>query len=255
MEGTSPDVSSPELQKLAQALRSIPEGPEPLYCLLLTGSLNPVHRMHVSIFDLAKRHLESTFPGMMVVAGWISPSHDQYVSHKLGHDFIPGSARLTMCRLAVAQHPWVSASAWETEQSGFVDFPECTERMQQWLKLQFPRRNLKVLFICGADHAVRCHIVPPHHRRFGVVCLTRDGKEDEIKRQMGRFGVTEGTGPAPFFLVPGEPAAVSSTEVRCRLLRGEPMGDLLHPDVEQWLRRFWDETHPKLPEVPTEIPK
>jgi hypothetical protein len=39
------------------ALRMVSEGIQPVV-LLSTGSLSPVHRMHINVFQLAKRHLE-----------------------------------------------------------------------------------------------------------------------------------------------------------------------------------------------------
>src|SRR5690348_11724332 len=50
--------------------------------LLLSGSFNPVHWMHVESFNLVRRFLEQR--NMTVLAGYIAPSSDNYVYGKLG---------------------------------------------------------------------------------------------------------------------------------------------------------------------------
>ena len=51
--------------------------------LLSTGALNPVHLGHVAMFDRARDALESQH-GFEVVGGFLSPSHDTYLSGKYG---------------------------------------------------------------------------------------------------------------------------------------------------------------------------
>eukprot|EP01120_Amphizonella_sp_Union-15-10_P005009 TRINITY_DN1574_c0_g1_i2.p1 TRINITY_DN1574_c0_g1~~TRINITY_DN1574_c0_g1_i2.p1 ORF type:complete len:207 (+),score=37.25 TRINITY_DN1574_c0_g1_i2:57-677(+) len=48
--------------------------------LMLSGSFNPVHRMHIKAFELAKKKLEEKYP---VIGGYIAPSSDPYVRSKL----------------------------------------------------------------------------------------------------------------------------------------------------------------------------
>ncbi len=44
--------------------------------------------MHVNMFEVAKNYLENVLGKYAVVAGFISPSHDEYVSSKLGKYWI-----------------------------------------------------------------------------------------------------------------------------------------------------------------------
>lgn len=87
-----------------------PEHKGRLVVLVATGSYSPVHRMHVHMFEVAKKSLEEKYPSLLlhilynylfdsqkhgfhVVAGFISPSHDNYVESKLGNAYIPADHR------------------------------------------------------------------------------------------------------------------------------------------------------------------
>lgn len=50
--------------------------------LLSTGSFSPLHDGHIHMMERAKEILESK--GYSVVGGYLSPSHDEYVSSKDG---------------------------------------------------------------------------------------------------------------------------------------------------------------------------
>jgi hypothetical protein len=58
--------------------------------LIATGAYSPIHIMHIHMLEAAKTHLEQVHKGKYdVVAGFVSPSHDNYVSWKLRDDWIP----------------------------------------------------------------------------------------------------------------------------------------------------------------------
>merc|ERR1712216_1110871 len=104
--------------------------------LLSTGSYNPVHKMHIGVFDLVAQHLESK--GLAVVGGFISPSHDDYFSGKFhGKEFIPAVIRAELCRLECLDHPFLRVSTWELEQARFVDFPYVARPHHEFLQKRF----------------------------------------------------------------------------------------------------------------------
>ncbi len=114
--------------------------------LVATGSFNPVHKMHVHMLETAKSYLESGARKRytVVVGGWLSPSHDAYVSRKLCKEWIPAADRAKVwrssilsrrfcsftcsrsakiCRAALGDSPLWSVSSWEYTQSNFKNFP------------------------------------------------------------------------------------------------------------------------------------
>lgn len=62
--------------------------------LISTGSLSPIHLLHVRVLEIAKKELESQDSRIKVIGGFVSPSHDDYTSSKLGSEWIPSEDRL-----------------------------------------------------------------------------------------------------------------------------------------------------------------
>ena len=55
--------------------------PAPTAVLLMTGALNPVHNGHLASLEFARQACEAQ--GVVVLAGFLSPSHDSYVGPKM----------------------------------------------------------------------------------------------------------------------------------------------------------------------------
>ena len=101
------------------------ECPEKLkVVLLITGSMCPVHRMHLNALKTAGDYLEKHY-GYHVLGGFISPSSDSYVNRKLGEKAIPFVDRAKMCHLAVKElhfgYP-VEVDGWEGNITKFMNF-------------------------------------------------------------------------------------------------------------------------------------
>lgn len=83
--------------------------------LIKTGSLNPIHRSHISNMIKTKYYLENIY-NLNVIGGYISPTHDQYVKRKLGKEFISSQHRIHMCQKAIEeenQQHWLSVDKAE----------------------------------------------------------------------------------------------------------------------------------------------
>ena len=124
--------------------------------LLGTGSYNPIHRMHVEMFDAAADYLMKI--GWDVLAGFISPSADHYVGRKLGEEAILFEARCEMVKLAIQErekkNPHVlpiRVHTWEGRQPVFVDFPDVHDEISKQIASEFPQANITVLYLCGMD--------------------------------------------------------------------------------------------------------
>ena len=203
--------------------------------LIATGSMNPVHKMHITMFDVAAMYLEKHH-GMHVLAAYLSPSSDDYVISKLSDEAIPLEHRAAMCRLAAKEHNRAPSTTlpifvdlWEAQQPQFVSFPAVRDRLQSLVETVFPGEYILVFYVCGMDLYNRCHLRylervvavarPPYTPdpmpspvEYNVVA---DSASDEQVRQLT--------------------CDCSSTEVRRRHNDGEPLTDLLFPSVLEYL--------------------
>ncbi len=166
------------VDKIAGNLARAPRGRR---CVLLTtGALNPIHRGHVTMFDRARDTLESEY-GFDVVGGFLSPSHDTYLSGKYlsgkhrDETFFPAAQRLALCAAATKDHPFLAVASWESSVSGhWPDFPEVTATLERVLHERFPGEGIGVIYLCGQDHfryAARAGL-------SGVAVVTRAGRTE-----------------------------------------------------------------------------
>lgn len=148
--------------------------------LISTGALNPVHTGHIAQFEAVKRNLEGK--GYTVIAGFLSPSHDEYVGSKvrrtcggdLRRHFAEGYHRVIMVDLALESSDWLSAAAWEVNQPEFVDFPSVSAQLRAWLHARGSFRNDvdRVVYVCGLDHFSRCGLSAGLRSPAGVCCAS-----------------------------------------------------------------------------------
>jgi nicotinic acid mononucleotide adenylyltransferase len=220
------------VDKIANNLVGAPRGRR---CVLLTtGALNPIHRGHVAMFDRARDTLESEY-GFDVVGGFLSPSHDTYLSGKYlsgkHHDetFFPAAQRLALCAAATKDHPFLAVASWESSVSGhWPDFPEVTATLERVLHERFPGEGIGVIYLCGQDHfryAARAGL-------SGVAVVTRAGRT-EGSDAAGTIYAVRTASDDPF-------GQMSSTQVR-EALKNDDLQTLrscLHPAVLAMLLRW-----------------
>lgn len=221
--------------------------------LVVTGSLSPPHKGHVSILNECKAALEK--PNVVVVAAFLSASHDLYLDNKmkqqpLGCDFtpIPGKHRVHMARIACSGSRFADASSFEISQPDFVDFPGVCVAAKQFITaavredptLQEAADRLQFWYGCGADHAFSCHLhTQPQPWCDGVVALGRPGTaaSDTTRDHADKDGACYYRYVAIGANVPD----ISSTAVRMRLVDQDDADDLnrmMDREVLNYMRKY-----------------
>jgi hypothetical protein len=186
------------LGKLSARLRTLRETGESRKpaVLLTTGAMNPVHLGHVDMFARARRCLEQEH-GYCVLAGYISPSHEDYVRPKCAHfkqRYLGADVRLECVRRAVQASDWLACGAWEAAPAhgSWPDYPVVVKALQSYLggqpDLRLGGHKCTVFYVCGLDHFQKCQLaaglrpcsslpgtscVEP---KAGVVAIPRAGK-------------------------------------------------------------------------------
>ncbi len=244
--------------------------------LLLTGALNPVHVGHVQCLQHAKAALEKEgvtvcggflspshdsyvrpkmkrssskcySPEQRVAmcrlatqgSDWLETG-DSPLSALHGAHSILHSPLTTHCNLCVPAHTYaIAAGTWESspERKHWPDFPEVCKSLQQALADRAATRDIRVFFVCGMDHFVKCHLSSGMRGGVGLVVLPRKGKHARTNWRHKVVAVTT------------TPPTVSSTLIRTLLKRAAAAADgeadnrpaianlqeLLHPAVAKFL--------------------
>eukprot|EP01105_Mastigella_eilhardi_P007267 TRINITY_DN18769_c0_g1_i1.p1 TRINITY_DN18769_c0_g1~~TRINITY_DN18769_c0_g1_i1.p1 ORF type:complete len:259 (-),score=42.57 TRINITY_DN18769_c0_g1_i1:32-808(-) len=142
-----------------------------LVVLVATGCFNPPHAMHAAMFEAACEALPQQ-AGLEVVGGYVCPCDDNYVKCKLGTEYMPLEARLTMCELCFADSrvlkDLVTVSTCEAKG---MFYEEAVQHIQDKITRTFAGLNIKVMYLCGSDHlkSTVLQVMRPH----GTVIVER----------------------------------------------------------------------------------
>ncbi|RIB26172.1 hypothetical protein C2G38_2164027 [Gigaspora rosea] len=150
------------INKLLKNLEN--ESEKPQVILLTCGSYNPIHNLHIQIFEHAKQYLEDE-KQYKIVLGYISPSQDMYVNQKYHKQAIPLKDRKEMIRLAIKESPWIDITTWESSSKenakDFVHYHLVVKKLSKFLekneqvKKALNERPLKIVYLCGLDQVTK----------------------------------------------------------------------------------------------------
>ncbi|CAF0938817.1 unnamed protein product [Adineta steineri] len=166
--------------------------------LIITGSLNPIHRSHIANLQLVRRYFEHHKERPLnVLAAYLSPTHDGYVKNKLGSShWIPAVDRSKLCQEVIKEEnleSLISVAEGEFQYKRFVDFDDVVIELAQFLNderdkpdgLGLLKKPLKVVYVCGLDHFNNCRHVEQLAKNENIACAViyrLNASEDYIKR-------------------------------------------------------------------------
>jgi len=222
------------VQKLDNALSQC--GEKTKVILLATGAFSPIHVMHTHMLEAAKQHLEDNGNDKYeVVAGYVSPSHDEYVHRKLGDDWIPIEHRFEMCELALQYSSWISLSRVEGTRSRFSYIDSMLVYHDEFFKSHYPNHKLQIMFVCGADLAVRSGGLGSGIVGYPVLVLGRPSWREKLQERLK----DRPPEPGMFFFADEDLKDVSSTEIRKRLKTEGELYELMAPEAADYLKNVY----------------
>lgn len=204
--------------------------------LLITGSMCPVHKMHLNALKLAAEYLEKHY-NYNILGGFISPSNDSYVFGKLKSKAIPFVDRVNMCKLAVEELDFkfpVVVDSWEGNIEVFMDFHYVRDHLSLAIRDKFPGEKILVLYVDGLDHFKRCRVGEWWYKVATV--LRPEGENDKGKSVPQPVSNLE-----KFIYVCTDTSGVdvSSTMIRKRIDAGKSVDDLTFHSVAKYLDEYY----------------
>jgi nicotinic acid mononucleotide adenylyltransferase len=192
--------------------------------LVTTGAMNPIHNSHVQMMFKTREYLVRA--GYNVLHGWISPSSDAYLSTK-GSPHYDAATRIAMVRATIRDllpETFLSVGQWESKQQGFVDFPDVVHNLSRHLK------GIRVIYVCGADHARYIDKSQFNPSLEGVAIVGRiQGQEDAVVKH----GFVEHRQRNIFVVEDDSVTADNATSIRDRIRRGLSIEGMVSPGVAQ----------------------
>jgi nicotinic acid mononucleotide adenylyltransferase len=184
--------------------------------LLSTGGFCPVHAGHLAMMESARE--AAVAAGFDVIAGYLSPGHDDYLRMKCGDAAIPASVRIEQCAAAVKPSGWMLVDPWEAlHRRVSVNYTDVTARLRAYLRAHVDPR-VEVLYVAGGDNA-RFALAFTHDG--GCVVVQRPGAEGELTRWRERLA------GHPRILWARGDSPLASKRLRAPLWRAPSRGRLL----------------------------
>lgn len=194
---------------------------------LFGGSFDPIHRGHVAGAEAARR--AAGLDRVLFVPTARPP-------HKPGRRLAPALARYAMAELAVLDHQDLEVSA--VELGG--DAPAYTIETLERLRAERPGDELWL--VVGSDSLAELHTwrrFPDLLAGYPVAVLVRPGHEPEPFAAHLDPTLGAALAAARITWIPNPPLAISSSEIRARIGRGEePPAGWLEPRVLTFIRKY-----------------
>ena len=168
-----------------------------LIVLIESGSLAPPHKMHIGLMEIVKKYIEDNNTNKKVVGGYLIPSSDRYVRHKLKNDFICLNHRVNMTDLFIKNSDWLDCLDW-----GMAYGEEIKILLQKILNKKFPKyKNLKCILVFGIDFYIRNKM----NLKDEHICVFRPGYDIDLVKKIY---------PQNLIFVEGKDEDISSTLIR-----------------------------------------
>jgi nicotinic acid mononucleotide adenylyltransferase len=271
--GAAPMYSDPDnfgiCGKIARRLRDFlmkmkqaPGARRKFAVLVGEGSFNPLTRMHLRSYFVAKQYLEGS-AGFIVLGSLLAPSHgmtvrERYRQHP--NEIIPSPHRLAIAQLMVQESRWLAVDPWEITRRRPMDHLSLLQHTRETLAEQFPGADIKVLYLCKPNAVPLLSAAQLRQEGFGVVCPCRAIDYDLLKASLsakwnGIIWPVEDTA-----VVDASMDVITSRRVRENVRSGSSVEHLVGTAIDQYFRMHhigpkmagteeWTEEERKLPRV------
>lgn len=149
--------------------------------LLTTGGFDPIHEGHLYMMDFAKKVLEEN--GYNVIGGYLSPSHENYVSTKPYYK-INAYERLDLCQECVKDSKWLMIDPFESIYvKTYINFTDIIQRLQLYLR-KHVNPNIQVAYVFGGDNSEFMYCF--ENKGIGI-CVERESYSEKFDQMKNKF--------------------------------------------------------------------
>jgi len=227
-----------------------------------SGSYNPMTRMHLRSFFLAKQHLESR-SDYVVLGSLLSPSHPSTVRQRYRAcplENIPPLHRLALAQMCVQSSKWMSVDPWEITRRRAMDYSSLLDHTSRMLQHNFPSIDIRVFYLCKSN-AIPL-LSPPVMREgnYGLICVARPQESEQLRNALGArwnglVQIADDTA-----ILDASMDVVSAKKVRDRLKAGQSIKPLVGAQMAEYFdihrirekmmgREEWEPEEKQMPQI------
>jgi nicotinic acid mononucleotide adenylyltransferase len=175
------------LVKIALRLRELgPNCKREKVILVGSGCYNPLHRLHLRMFYLARSFLEN-HSHFEVLGGIVSLNHQTTVRQKFRQkpkEIIPTKHRLSMARLAVGDSAWLTVDPWEITRRRVLDYLSVLDHIREIVDSAFQDENIRLIFLTDGNQLPKLSATALTQRNCNCLCICRPMVVDTLLKQL-----------------------------------------------------------------------
>lgn len=211
--------------------------PRQLVVIVGGGSFNPLTRMHLRTFFVAKQFIEKQLRAE-VLGALLSPAHASLVRHRYrtcASEIIPTAHRLAIAQLCVQESRWMSVDPWEVTRRCAMDYLSQLDHVETMLSQRFPNVNIKLFYLSKPNVVPKLSIQGMKKNGFSCICVCRAPESDYLRASLGSRSngviyIGEDTA-----IIDSSMDQVSAKKVRDKLKAGKDVEDLVGHAVNEYL--------------------
>lgn len=231
LDNVPKDVRVPVIESVRTTLaqrvaeRQAAKKNRPNVLLVGRGKYNPIHKMHVRHFVIARQYLEGR-THLSVLGGLLIPKHATEVRQRCRQrprEIIPPRHRLAMVRAAVGASPWLTVDPWEITRRRVSDYPSTLDHIRQLFVERFPTvsKPVRLVFLVAPDELLRLNL--DELRTAGYECITicRPQEYERLLAQLGSRWTSVAYVVEDSALLSAELEATSTAKLRRDLVKNQ----------------------------------
>ena len=190
---------------------------------ILGGTFDPVHYGHIALAEDAVR--EAGLHEVVMIPARIQP-------FKQDREYASGEDRFNMLALAAGKDDHITVSKYELQQES-ISYTYLTLRHMQ----EFFGKDTRLYFITGTDSFLKIDTWMNAEElltNYAYIIGTRPGyRQDEYRKALQKITSAYGT---EVISMNKTELDISATQIRQMVAEGKPIGDLVPPEVERYIR-------------------
>lgn len=190
---------------------------------ILGGTFDPVHYGHIALAEDAVR--EAGLHEVVMIPARIQP-------FKQDREYASGEDRFNMLALAAGKDDHITVSKYELQQES-ISYTYLTLRHMQ----EFFGEDTRLYFITGTDSFLKIDTWMNAEElltNYAYIIGTRPGyRQDEYRKALQKITSAYGT---EVISMNKTELDISATQIRQMVAEGKPIGDLVPPEVERYIR-------------------
>ena len=121
------------------------------------GSYNPLTRMNMRNYFIAKQELESRY-GYVILGSILSPIHGVTLREKYSNnsnDVMPSNHRLAIAQLMVKDSKWLNIDSWEITRKKPMNYIAYLDHIATILKSEINDIDIQIIYLSPADNVIK----------------------------------------------------------------------------------------------------